>query len=73
MIRELKVESQVYESYMDMINELQKVKTQIDIAIQGLEAIIQSGQINIADVTLEAIKDVGGDNNIDVYDSDKAV
>tara|TARA_R110000824_G_scaffold157472_1_gene330929 strand:- start:128 stop:316 length:189 start_codon:yes stop_codon:yes gene_type:complete len=49
---------QMYKDYMGALSDLRKANQQIEIAIQGLEAIMQSGQINIADKTLEAIKEV---------------
>ena len=49
---------QMFKEYMAVIGDLKKANKQIEIAIQGLEAIMQSGQINIADKTLEAIKEV---------------
>ena len=49
---------QMFKDYMSVIGDLRKANQQIEIAIQGLEAIIQSGRINIADKTLEAIKEV---------------
>jgi hypothetical protein len=49
---------QMFKDYMSVITDLKKANKQIEIAIQGLEAIVESGQINIADRTLEAIKEV---------------
>lgn len=49
---------QMFKDYMSVITDLKKANRQIEIAIQGLEAIVESGQINIADRTLEAIKEV---------------
>tara|TARA_A100001515_G_scaffold27140_1_gene20783 strand:+ start:3868 stop:4056 length:189 start_codon:yes stop_codon:yes gene_type:complete len=52
------VSEEILKEYTDAIKELKNANKQIQIAIQGLEAIMLSGQINIADKTLEAIKEV---------------
>mgnify|MGYP003117397356 CR=1 FL=1 len=52
------MDEQILKDYMSAIKELKNANRQIQIAIQGLEAIMHSGQINIADKTLEAIKEV---------------
>ena len=49
---------QMFKEYMKVITELRNANKQIEIAIQGLEAIVESGQPKIADKTLEAIKEV---------------
>jgi len=52
---------QVMKDYMSLISDLKKANEQVNIAIQGLEAITKSGQINIADKTLEAINELKND------------
>tara|TARA_B100000424_G_C22663474_1_gene364757 strand:+ start:215 stop:397 length:183 start_codon:yes stop_codon:yes gene_type:complete len=51
----------IIEDYESMITKMKKRNAQCDVAIQGLKAIIESGQINIAIQTLKEINRI--DNN----------
>ena len=51
-------DASLYKEYEHVMRELKQDRKIVTVAIEGLKAVIQSGQINIAERTLEAIDDL---------------
>lgn len=51
-------DASLYREYEHVMRELEQDRKIVTVAIEGLKAVIQSGQINIAERTLEAIDDL---------------
>lgn len=51
-------DASLYKEYEHVMRELKQDRKIVTVAIEGLKAVIQSGQINIAEKTLEAIDEL---------------
>ena len=51
-------DASLYREYEHVMRELEQNRKIVTVATEGLKAVIQSGQINIAERTLEAIDEL---------------
>jgi len=51
-------DASLYKEYEHVMRELEQNRKIVTVAVEGLKVVIQSGQINIAERTLEAIDDL---------------